>query len=237
MQWARDATTSNAAIYFPAFLPNNPANQFGGRIMNVSNQVTGWNTWVLQPAQWPNIWPLVSSPENIISLFRKNHYLDALAMVASWGTMQRQKGQIIGSPPESGRLQRIYDTLAACSDNILATNSIGYSWNLLTQKAVNGLGWNQVITSKVLHFLSRALGHEDNPPVPIDNKVILNRVWPVFRGGFQGALAHHLWPQNWEGNSFAAYNRYMTLILVLQDLHPGWTTTKVENTLFSLYGN
>jgi len=236
MHWNMDTTTRHAARFFPAFLQKNPANQFGGRIMNVSNPVTGWNTWVIQPAQWPDQRPLMSSPENIISLFRENHYLEALAMVASWGTMQRQKEQIIGDLQNPGRLQHINDTLAACSASILATNSIEGSWNMLTNP-VNGLGWNQVITSKVLHFLSRALGHEDNPPVPIDNKVILNRVWPVFRERFQRSLARHLWPENWQDNSFAAYNRYMTLILVLKDLHSGWTTTNVENTLFSLYGN
>lgn len=233
MDWNMDINTQNASMFFPDFLRVEPANQFGGRIMNVSNPMTRWNTWVTQLAQWPNQRPLVSSPENIISLFREHHYLEALTMVASWGTMQRQKNQIIGSPPNPVRLQQVYDALAACSDSILATNSIEDSWNILT----DGLGWNQVITSKVLHFLSRTLGHEDNPPVPIDNQIIQNMVWPVFRDGFQRALAHHLWPENWKGNSFAAYNRYMTLVSILKDLHPGWTTTNVENTLFSLYGN
>jgi hypothetical protein len=38
-------------------------------------------------------------------------------------------------------------------------------------------------------------------------------------------------PQSWQGNTFDAYNRYMTAILVWAEQRH-WTTTQIEITIF-----
>ena len=91
------------------------------------------------------------------------------------------------------------------------------------------LRWSPVLASKTLHFLCRALGFEQNPPVAIDNAVILNKVWPTWR---------HLVPPvltlgGWNGTS-EAYLRYMTAILIWAEAR-GWTTTEMEATIFEEY--
>lgn len=105
----------------------------------------------------------------------------------------------------------------------MGTNSIEDSWDLLT----NRLGWTHVITSKTLHFLCRALGFNQDPPVPIDNNVILKYVWPGFRIGIPSGQR----PRDWEGNDFAAYCTYMTAIIEWARVR-NWTTTEVETTIF-----
>jgi hypothetical protein len=122
-------------------------------------------------------------------------------------------------------LQDIHGTLDQCAQSISRTNSIQQSWDLLT----NRLQWTNVITSKTLHFLCRALGFNENPPVPIDGGVILKYVWPGFRIGIPPAQR----PGDWEGNTFTAYCRYMTAILAWAQMkQPPWTTTEVEATIY-----
>ena len=84
------------------------------------------------------------------------------------------------------------------------------------------------MTSKTLHFLCRALGFQHDVPVPIDNKVILNRVWPRFKNGIPPSQC----PQGWKGNTFPAYCRYMTAIIEWANMK-GWTTTELEPTIFA----
>lgn len=92
-----------------------------------------------------------------------------------------------------------------------------------------GMNWTSVMTLKTLHFLCRALfgfNYQD-PPVPIDGKVIRGYVWPGFRIGIPPPQR----PQDWEGDSFAAYCRYMTAVLEWAR-KKNWTTTQVQATIF-----
>ena len=120
-----------------------------------------------------------------------------------------------------------YTTLSPIAFNqFQQTDSIQESWNLLT----NGLLWTPVMTSKILHFLCRALGFNQDPPVPIDNKVIRQYVWPGFRIGIPPGQR----PQDWKGNktdTFAAYCRYMTAMIEWAQARQ-WTTTEVETTIY-----
>jgi hypothetical protein len=172
---------------------------------------------------------LLASPSNIIACFNENKVLQALALVVAWGSMVRTASKIYTRP-----LSEIEDLLVKCLDLVQAEESIESSWNLL----IENLGWSAVIASKCLHFLTRALGYEENPPVPIDNGVILGKVWPEFEKkvksqfGPEASLSRFRWWSyypDWE-----VYNRYMTAIICWAEFK-GWTTTQVENTLFLEY--
>ena len=115
---------------------------------------------------------LLCSPENIIRCFQDKLVLEALVLTVAWGRMTRTKGNIY---QQSNPI--IESTLNECLRTVKLINSVEDAWNLLVQK----LGWSYVITSKCLHFLARSLGCESNPPVPIDNKVIINEVWSTFK--------------------------------------------------------
>jgi len=124
-------------------------------------------------------------------------------------------------------LHDIYDVLDKCANDISHTQSIQNSWNALTQQ----LDWTNVITSKTLHFLCRALGFEDDPPVPIDRGVVLNYVWPGFRIGIPPEQRAAV--GDWDGNTYAPYSRYTTAILTWAQLRqPAWTTTQIEATIY-----
>ena len=159
-------------------------------------------------------------PLQIIDEFRSSHYLQAIALTICWGTMTRTKNRYIY---RNHGLQYIYDTLDQCAQSIKQTDSIQQSWDLL----VNGLSWSPVMTSKTLHFLCRALGIEQDPPVPIDNAVVLAYVWPGFRVNIPPGQR----PQDWSGKTFAAYCRYMTAILAWATIK-NWTTTDLEATIY-----
>jgi hypothetical protein len=120
----------------------------------------------------------------------------------------------------------IHRTLDDCARSITETKAIEKSWELLTRD----LQWSSVMTSKTLHFLCRALGFAEDGPVPVDNEVIRQRVWPKFEAGVRSG-PH---PVNWEGHSFEAYRRFMTAILVWADAKQ-WTTTELEATIFDEY--
>ena len=184
-----------------------------------------------EPASWkhrlrpPDVFPpgaSTASPKLIIDEFQVAHYLPALALTVRWGSMARTSSRYIYRQHD---LQYIHDALGQCAQSISRTDSIQESWDILTQ----GLQWTNVITSKTLHFLCRALGFNQDPPVPIDRGVILNYVWPGFRIGIPPAQR----PADWEGNTFAAYCRYMTAIATWGQMkQPPWTTTEVESTIY-----
>jgi hypothetical protein len=214
MIWRVDEVTRLAAQSFPLLI----------RASEPSTQDHGGN---FNPTEWTyylrlgDVFPTGLSkagPDQIIAEFQAQHYLPALALTIRWGTMWRTKKYIL----RQHRLEDIHDTLDRCAESICRTQSIEQSWNFLT----NDLQWTNVITSKTLHFLCRALGFNQDPPVPIDNKVILDRVWPAFRVGIPPERR----PQDWSGNSFAAYSRYMTAIIEWGQIR-NWTTTQVEATI------
>ena len=219
MNWHQDQPTAETAVQFPF-----PIHQ-----QERAPQPLGLN---FNPAAWNHrtiaqAWPpgsLRSDPDQIIQLFRDFHYLEALAMTVSWGGM---KGQ---APIYGDRdLQAIELALQQCAQSIQKTDEIQDAWLILTGDQPEHLGWSTVMASKTLHFLSRALdlGEDAVLPVPRDGAVSLGYVW-------LGWIAHvppAQRPQNWQGNSFEAYNRYMTAILVWANQRH-WTTTQIETTIF-----
>jgi hypothetical protein len=155
--------------------------------------------------------------------------LEALVLVVAWGRMTRSKGNIYQKPR-----QIIDKTLLECLHSTEKNKGVEDAWKLLVKR----LGWGDVITSKCLHFLVRSLGYETNPPVPIDNKVILGEVWPTFKkliNKHRGSSDHPM-PYGWGdmSMSWTSYNRYMTAINCWADAK-GWTTTQVESTIFQEY--
>ncbi len=229
INWDFDARTAQAAAAYPLPIQRNtPAPQFAGRNFDPHR----WDNRVLQPAVWPR-GPLISSPEQIILQFQNGYYLQALAMVVSWGTMWRRPDAIWGHLDvrlSDRQLMDIDAALRSCAQSIEDTLSIANAWTILTGNERGQLGWSAVITSKTLHFLCRSLGFQHNPPVAIDNAVILNRVWPAF---VRPIRAVHR-PLNWRGSSFGAYCRYMTAISTWADQRT-WTTSEMEATLFEQY--
>src|SRR5262249_34784761 len=111
------------------------------------------------------------------------------------------------------------------------SNSIESSWQSLTGTNEGELHWSEVMASKTLHFLCRALGFEKNPPVPLDGEVIRGRVWPVFRY----AVSSEHRPNDWQDATFVAFCRYMTAIRTWADLRV-WTTTEMEATIWDHFG-
>jgi|GEM_PF-1866317 len=223
MNWNIDEQTATIARQFAPqvqYLAQSP--QFQGRSFRAAN----WIGWTGHDPLWPPGLD-ASSPESIIAAFQAGAYLEGVALVTSWGTMWRQKRSILGNRP----LGNILLALNFCAASIEETGSIDNSWLRLTDSQENGgLGWSAVMTSKTLHFLSRSLGHTTDPPVPIDNKIIRQKLWPHFVAG----VAPQDIPDNWRSNSLEAYSRYMTAILVWSGLRNG-TTTETENSLFTYY--
>jgi hypothetical protein len=225
MIWKTDQPTQTAArnyplpIYAPAPLPQDPGGNF---------EPANWRSR-LRPTDAFPLEASKASPALIIAEFQAAHYLAALALTVCWGGMARTSQYIY----DQHYLQHIHDALEQCAVSISRTDSIEESWNLLTQR----LRWTNVITSKTLHFLCRALGFNQDPPVPIDRGVILNYVWPGFRIGIPPAQRRAVGDWVWEGNqrnTYAAYCRYMTAIITWGKMkQPPWTTTEVESTIFA----
>jgi len=225
MNWNHDKITERAAAAHNPLPVNRdrPAAQYGGRSFNPVN----WDCRVLAPENWPDQ-PILSSPQVIIQEFSAGRFLNGLALVVSWGAMWRQNNRIYGNRS----LRVIHDALTFCALSLRETKSIDESWERLTGNAQNQLMWSPVITSKTLHFLSRSVGIEQDPPVAIDNAIILQRVWPIW---IEMIPVHHR-PQVWRGNTLDSYLRYMTAINIWANQR-GWTTTEIETTIFSVYKN
>jgi hypothetical protein len=220
MEWPLDKRTEAAARNFPLRISaQQPVPQDLGRKFvhdNWAKHLRPQDTFLSKPSKDGR-----STPDRIIEEFRAGHYLPALVLIVSWGTMWRTNRGIY-----QHSLQEIHEKLEQCAKSILETRSIHDPWCLLTVD----LEWSNVMTSKTLHFLCRALDITNDPPVAIDGKVILERVWPRFRDGIPAGQR----PQNWKGNTFAAYCRYMTAILTWAHMK-NWTTTQIECTLYKEY--
>jgi len=213
MHWNIDRRTLQAATKYPLSIKHStPVGPFPGRSFNTES----WNHRVIQPSTWHG--ELRSDPDQIIQQFRNERYTQALAMVASWGTMWRRPDAIWG-----GRnLETIEGALHDCAHSIRSSESITGSWDMLRVQ----LRWTSVLISKTLHFLCLSLGFEHDPPVPIDGAVIRQRVWPIFRD----SIPVRERPGNWEGDTFEAYSRYMTAVLVWANQRH-WSTAEVERTI------
>ncbi len=170
-----------------------------------------------------------SSPKNIIRCFREGYLLQGLTLVVIWGGLRRTKHYVYQTS-----LEEIEAALHQALKWIEEDDSLESVWCSLRRK----LRWSPVMSSKCLHFMARSLGYEHNPPVPIDNAVILNVVWPKFKAAVK--REPQPWerplPKRWKGGNWdwPGYNRYMTAIMCWAEQR-GWTTTKMENTIFKEY--
>lgn len=198
-----------------------PAKQWNG----CDTDRATWDRRVVQPATWQD--PLRSDPPEIVKQFENGRYTQGLALVVSWGGMGRHPEKIYHDGNDK-TIEHIEHTLLSCANSIRAAHSIEYSWKVLTGNEREELSWSAVMASKTLHFLCRALGYDQNPPVPIDGEVIRNRLWPLFRYSFPFGSTNF---GNWEGDTFEAYCRYMTAIRTWADQR-GWSTTEMEVTIY-----
>ncbi len=216
MNWNIDLQTQHAAHNFPILIQAaQPAPQFPGRPFNPAN-------WLhrIRPQDYFAVNVQTSDPQTIINTFQNGEYLQGLALVVSWGSMWRTAKSIYGG----NALQDIYESLHESAGSITHTESIENAWAILIER----LSWSAVITSKVLHFLCRSLGFQDDPPVAIDNAVILQKVWPAFKNNIPFGQR----PRSWRGDGIDAYFRYMTAVIEWASMS-NWTTTDMETTLFN----
>jgi hypothetical protein len=219
MNWQIDNATQAAARNFPIpIYASNPLPEYQGGNFDYATWTGNLRTDDVFPPKPANYYP--NHPCEIIAEFHAAHYLPALALTTSWGGMGRTKKRIYAHSA-----QYIHNTIDQCAQSIRATESIQQSWDLL----VSGLHWTSVMTSKTLYFLCRAIfgANYQDPPVPIDGAVIRRYVWP----GFRISIPPTQRPQDWEGDSFAAYCRYMTAIIEWANTKK-WTTTEMQATIF-----
>lgn len=188
------------------------------------------------------------TPANIVRcLATKRFVLEGVALTSRWGRMDERSpfGRALRkiyalrheNEPERGRLEQIRSELTIVG-RILDSSALGSPqlekcWAHLVKK----LDWSPVMTSKILHFLCRSRGIRDNPPVAIDNACMRTWLWkqhlePRIRQVSRNENMRP--PKPWTGDSWQAYNRYFTWMLVWSSTL-GWTTTEVETTLFTLF--
>jgi len=171
------------------------------------------------------------APENIVQCCQRGDVLEALVMVVAWGGLWRTKSQVY-----TAALPSMAKSLRAAVRSLAKEGTCREAWKILTAD----LGWTSVPASKFLHFAARSSGFTANPPVPLDNAVFMEGVWPSWKDDLQWSrrrdptLARMQLPGTWRGRSWGAYCRYMTAISVWA-AQRGWTTTEVENTLYKDY--
>lgn len=174
--WYLDAVTAAWANKVILIRSPRPNQQYDGTSYRMWED--NWKKYILAPAYsryccypgQPGY--LLASPSNIVACIQEEKVLQALALVVAWGSMVRTAPKIYTKP-----LAEIEELLIQSIRLVKADESVESSWNFL----VDNLQWSAVITSKYLHFLTRAIGYEQNPPVPIDNAIILDKVWPEFK--------------------------------------------------------
>jgi hypothetical protein len=204
------------------------ASQFPGSELNART----WESDLLAPRFPESCYvtgeKVLCNPRNIIECFSNNAMLEGLALTVGWGGMARTKNKIY----ERGK-HAVENELRECARAISQSKSIEHAWRRL----VGNLGWSDVISSKTLHFMCRALGYEQNPGVAIDTAVIIEQfgyhyddcMWRI--GGDPRELGYWRDRKSVSG-SWEMYNRYMTAICCWAEMQ-GWSTTQVEATIFA----
>lgn len=242
MNWVSDPNTQYWATLTHPNWPNVPATQYAGNNMAQAS----WGKYILNPAGYPgfcvnSLRPahLVSTPANIIQCFSAGLWLEALALVVSWGQMSRSVGYIYIHGLGVAGLTPIQNALANAQRLIIASAPIPQNRNVINawNSLQVSLGWSAVITSKTLHFLVRSLGVHGDPPVALDNAAIRQYLWPSFKSRMQTlriTSGVNLHPRSWGKDDIHSYNRYMTAITTWANLQ-GWSTTQVENTIFAWF--
>lgn len=209
-----------------------PKQQYDGSAVNPKEEI--WKKYILKSefsvyCNNPNWYGLlICSPNNIIQCFRDKYMLEALALTVVWGSMAPAIKHIYNKP--KGEIET---TLFRCFKLIEEENSVEGAWNLI----VNDLAWKKVMTSKTLHFLTRSMDYDMNPPVPIDKGIIIDKVWKNFiimvNDKFRRGIDPYP-PNTWGSSTWESYNCYMTAINVWAGIK-GWTTTQLENTIYKEY--
>lgn len=157
--------------------------------------------------------------------------------VGLWGRMipgplgrsyQKIYGSAYGEPVSAAAIEKIESILSRTFAGLQEKQSLEAIWNLLG----DALAWSAVMRSKCLHFMARAAGWEDPVPVPIDNAMARNWLWPRVR-----RLAHEAgvgWPRpgGIRGGDWVHYNRYMTVIRLWSN-SLNWSCTELETSLFA----
>lgn len=226
IKWDNDPLTEYWASKLSPGMPSDPYAQYAGhRCMENT-----WRRYTLEdfPAycDYSQLGYLYCSPFNIIKCFRDSKMLEGLALTIAWGAMARTRPH-----SHANSLSELQALLLECQQQITKSERIEDAWKLLRER----LSWSDVMISKSLHFIARSLEFEANPPVPLDNEVILDRIWPIFRNAIVGCRtsADPPIPAGWRDSyySWGGFNRYMTVINCWARSR-GWTTTQVENTLY-----
>jgi len=213
--WNNDEPTEQVAKKYCSISRRKiPTEQFAGGNFNPEK----WEKRGLKRSQWPDK-TLILSPDEIITQFRNKRWGLAVCMVITWGGIWRTPS-VFWKPGWAS----IEEILSACADEIRTSKSIEKAWSMLTGGADEQLGWTDVMASKSLHFLCRSVGFERNPPVPIDGKIIVGRVWKEFRN-HAGKESPMPWRQG--GYPFDAYKRYMSAVRIWAH-QKKWTTTQVD---------
>jgi|GEM_PF-2488116 len=163
-------------------------------------------------------------PDEIIRAMRRGRHMRALRLVVRWGNLARCQRQIY----RRGRAA-LADALRRAAAQMRATRRIEGAWKIFTEE----LGWGVATSSKYLHFLARAQFPRDkNIPVPLDNAVLLARLWPDFVR--HAAACGHPRPPRWRGASCAAYAAYLTAMLTWARAC-GCTAARMEAAVFDAY--
>lgn len=241
MNWTPDPCTQNWALATHPQWPNMPSAQFAGNNMTASTWVkyilnASFPPYCVSPSR-PNC--LFSSPHNIIHCFSNKLWLEGVAMVVSWGTMSRTAKYIYRAGSTPAGLTVLLNVVDGAAIQIRASAPNPANWSInAAWQTLTSFGWSSVITSKCLHFLVRSSVATANPPVAMDRAAIGGYLWPSFEKRMRFLQINKPLVQpianSWDGNGFAAYNRYMTAINVWANLQK-WTTTDIETTIFDGY--
>lgn len=229
MNWNINQQITDIALHIHVDLADADTEQYPGRAINTNL----WKNFTISRNFPPEL--VVCSPANIIECFQDDLFLEGLILTINWGKMNKTVEKIFNQD-----VRTIDECLKKCKEDISQHHSINNSWDWLTIE----LGWTNVMTSKVLHFLCRSL-NLTKVPVPIDNAQILDKFRPMlkkflednqerFRNYiplFSNLLINNLlrWGQN-QNRSFESYQRYMQFIIAWSD---DGDTTAFEVKLFN----
>ncbi|MBZ5640251.1 MAG: hypothetical protein LAO51_16015 [Acidobacteriia bacterium] len=237
LEWDFDARTLFWAIRCPFSLPADPAKQFAGSPLAHPLYASTWRCRLLRTA-FPefvlhgNNGALVCTPDNIIRCLSSGLVLEALVLTIGWGSMTRTLDHVYTED-----LKVMERVLRRATASIDRAGSVAPAWANLRRN----LSWTATMASKFLHFAGRSLGFRVNPPVPMDNEVILQRAWPRFKHAAALEQEEHdllnvPLPRPWGDatQTWAGYSRYVTAVSCWA-AGRGWTTTELENTLYEVY--
>lgn len=225
MNWTINEQITTIAGRISVDLADANPNQYPGDLINTNL----WKNFTLSRNFPPEL--VVCSPANIIKCFQDDLFLEGLILTINWGKMNKTVEKIFNQD-----IRTIDECLKKCKEDISQHHSINNSWEWLAKH----LAWTNVMSSKILHFLCRSLGHI-KVPVPIDNAQILKKFRPLLAEllynnyeELQETIPqinnYMSWGQN-QDYTFGSYERYMNFIMAWS---PNGNTTAFEVRLFNL---